>query len=135
MAVGSPLFRFIRANAVVTLKTASVSVTGGTVVTWVALKAGVDVVISNARSSRQFQAGTFDGRGEYAVSGREPYLQRADIRLLVTAAAPGMAGLVGRYLSVVTSQTHARGGAGLVQERVSLSCTVLAVPADAGTTL
>lgn len=133
MAVGTLLFRLIRANAVVTVEAGTATASGGTVLTWAAAKSGVDVVISNLSASRDFESGTYNVRGTCTVSGRDPQLARPDVRLKVTAAGKGLHWLEGLYLSITGGSPHARGGAGLVLERVTLSCTILEIPGIAGT--
>ncbi len=130
MAVGTLLFRRIKANAVVTVQASTVSPAGGTQVTWSTAQAGIDVIISQLQGSRDNQSGTMGFRGTCSVSGRDAMLARPDVRLLVTAAAPGLTWLVGLYLSVSDGQTHPRGGAGLVQARIGLKCSILELPSS-----
>lgn len=135
MAVGSLLFRLVRANAVVTVEVGTASASGGTVLTWSTLKAGVDVIVSRASGGRDFNSGVYNERLTCTVTGRDPEMGRPDVRLRVTAAAKGMTWMVGRYIAVNNAVTYARGGAGLVQERVTVSGTILEVPADTGSEL
>ena len=128
MAVGTLLFRRLRANCVVTVEKGNPNPAGGTQITWSTVASGVDVVVSNLQGVRDTAGGTLGFRGTCSVSGRDPSLARPDVRLKVTAAAPGLTWLVGLYLSITGGQTHPRGGAGLVQERVGLSCTILELP-------
>jgi hypothetical protein len=133
MAVGSLLFRLIRSNAVVTVEAGTAASAGGTVLTWATAEAGVDVIVSNVSASRDFESGTYNVRGTCTVSGRHPALARPDVRLKVTSAGRGLQWIEGLYLSITGGTPHARGGAGLVQERVTLQATILEIPGIAGT--
>lgn len=136
MALGTPLFAgLVRANCTVTIQVATAAPTGGTQVTWSTLKSGVPVLLTTTSGSRQYPLGTFDERVDCKIAGKEPLLQRDDIRLYVTAAGPGVAAFVGRYLAVASGQGHSRGAGGVLRERVNLNCTVLQVPADGGSAL
>lgn len=135
MAVGSPLFRLLRANAVVAVEAAASNPTGGTVNTWAVVADGVDVLVTQAGGGRDYASGLMTDRNTYSVAGVDPSLGRPDVRLRVTAVGPGLAALDGRYLAVVSGVVHPAGAGGLLPPRVNLSCVVMETPADAGTAL
>ena len=135
MAVGSPLFRLLRANATVTVEAAASSPTGGTTNTWSVVASGVDVLVTQAGGGRDFASGAMTDRSTFSVAGKHPSLSRPDVRLRVTATAEGLAALEGRYLAVVSGVAHPAGSGGLLPARVNLQAQLMESPADAGTEL
>lgn len=134
MALGTRLFgTLLKSNAVVDVQAETPSGTaGGTILAWADVATRIDVLVTQAGGVRDFAAGTTNERASHTVAGRHPALNRADVRLRVRQAGPGLAHLVGRYLAVVGGQAHAAGSGGLLRERVNLQCTVLETPVDSG---
>jgi hypothetical protein len=135
MAIGDLLFSIISANATVDVEAGTPSLSGGTTYTWAAVASGVNVLVTQTQGGRDFANGVYNQRGQYAVAGVDPSLDRSDVRLKVVTAAPGLQWLVGRYLSVAASAGHSRGAGGILPARINLNCVIQEVPADDGSVL
>ncbi len=122
--------RIITTNATVDIEPYQTAIgdDGGTVYTYApAIVTGVPVLFTLHSGSRDGSYGTDAQRDSGTISGVEPQLNRADIRLKV-ASYDENTEYVGTYWRVTAFQRHPNGRGGLLKYRITLQVEQLDMP-------
>lgn len=131
--MGQPIFggwNPILSNAVVSIMSSTVAqVSGAAVETYAVLVAGIPVLLTLSKGGRKENFGTVAERWDGTLRGVDARLDRADTRLLIMSHE-SISDLGGRYLWIVSAQSHAASPFALVPACVVCSVTTLELPSS-----